>query len=122
MARNSSIFSGPLGALAHSRLTQPANRIEGLLPHRWQPAPALDYLTDDCEFMEEIYVRLLNEGTEVYRPVPAQRIGSSVYLIDHRAPYDTADESWEFPPGSRVQVTQRLLSGEIKLVATRLDP
>jgi hypothetical protein len=72
--------------------------------------------------MEEIYVRLLNEGTEVYRPVPAQPIGSSVYLIDHRTPYDAADETWEFPPGSRVQVTQRLLSGEIKLIATRLDP
>ncbi len=71
--------------------------------------------------MEEIYVKLLNEGTEVYRPVPAERISVSVYVIDHAAPYDTADETWEYPPGSRVHVRPRLLGGELKLVAIRLD-
>ncbi len=72
--------------------------------------------------MDEIYVKLLNEGTEVYRPVPAQRISDSVYLIGHSATYDAADETWEYPPGSRVQVTPRMLSGELKLVATSVDP
>jgi hypothetical protein len=57
--------------------------------------------------MDEIYVKLLNEGTEVYRPVPAKTIGESVYLIDGSVAYDAADETWEYPPGSRVQVTQR---------------
>jgi hypothetical protein len=71
--------------------------------------------------MEEIYVRLLEEGTEVYRPVPATHVGSSVYLIDPRALYNRADEMWEFPPGSRVVVVRKILSGETKLVAIRLD-
>lgn len=72
--------------------------------------------------MEEIYVKLLNEGTEVYRPVLAKRINESVYFIPDTAIHDVDDETWEYPPGSRVQVTQRLLSGELKLVATGLDP
>jgi len=72
--------------------------------------------------MEEIYVKLLNEGTEVYRPVPAKRISESVYLINDSATYDATDETWEYPPGSRVQVTRRALSGELKLVAISLDP
>jgi hypothetical protein len=71
--------------------------------------------------MEEIYVKLLNEGTEVYRPVPAKRISESVYFIPDTATYNADDETWEYPPGSRVQVTQRLLSGQLKLVAISLD-
>jgi len=72
--------------------------------------------------MEEIYVKLLDEGTGVYRPVPAQRISESVYVINDNATYNTAGETWEYPPGSRVQVARRLLSGQLKLVAIRLDP
>lgn len=72
--------------------------------------------------MEHIYVKLLNEGTEVYRPVPATRISESVYFILDTATYDADDETWEYPPGSRVQVTQRLMSDELKLVAISLDP
>jgi hypothetical protein len=70
--------------------------------------------------MDEIYVRLLEEGTEVYRPVAATQLESSVYLIDSRASYNTVDETWEFPPGSRVVVIKKVLSGETKLVAVRL--
>jgi hypothetical protein len=72
--------------------------------------------------MDEIYVRLLDEGTEVYRPVRAKHLGSLIYLIDPQSPYNSDDETWEFPPGSRVAVTNKLLSGEEKLVAIRLDP
>jgi hypothetical protein len=72
--------------------------------------------------MEEIYVRLLDEGTEVYRPVPATKLGPSVYKISSHAAYDTSDESWEFQPGSTVVVEERLLSGKKTLVATMLAP
>jgi hypothetical protein len=72
--------------------------------------------------MDEIYVRLLEEGTQVYRPVPAKHLGSSIYLIDPQVQYNVTDETWEFPPGSRVVVTKKLLSGETQLVAIRLDP
>jgi len=71
--------------------------------------------------MDEIYVRLLEEGTEVYRAVPTTQIEPSVYLIAPRAPYNTVDETWEFPPGSRVVVIKKVLSGETKLVAVRLN-
>src|ERR1700743_467953 len=70
--------------------------------------------------MGEIYVKLLDEGTEVYRAVPATQLESSVYLIDPRAPYNTDDETWEFSPGSRVVVIKRVLNGETKLVASHL--
>ncbi len=71
--------------------------------------------------MHEIYVKLLDEGTIVYRPVRATRLASSIYLLDPNASYDATDEKWEFPPGSRVIVEERLLSGEVKLVAVRRE-
>ncbi len=72
--------------------------------------------------MDVIHVRLLEEGTDAYRPVPATRLESSVYVIDPQAPYDIADEVWEFPPGTRVIVTEKVLSGETKLVAMGIAP
>jgi len=61
--------------------------------------------------MDEIYVSLLEEGTDVWRPVPARRLGPSVYLIYPEAPYNRDDEIWEFPPGSRVVIAEKVLSG-----------
>jgi hypothetical protein len=78
-------------------------------------------VTTQRNCMDEIYVRLLDEGTEVYRAVPATQLGSSIYLIDPHASYDTEDETWEFPPGSRVVVIRKVLSGEMRLVAIHLD-
>jgi hypothetical protein len=67
--------------------------------------------------METIYVRLLNEGTEVYRPVLASQVGPTVYLISSDQPYNIEDESWEFPPGSRVRVVAQSRDGEPRLIA-----
>jgi hypothetical protein len=72
--------------------------------------------------MDEIYVKLLGEGTEVYRPVPATKLGPAVYMISRHATYNSSDETWEFKPGSTVVVEERLLSGKNNLVATRLEP
>jgi hypothetical protein len=72
--------------------------------------------------VEKIYVRLLDEGTEVYRPVAAVRIAPAIYLISAETPYDTETESWEFAPGSRVLVVEKTLSEAKVLVAVSLSP
>jgi hypothetical protein len=56
-------------------------------------------------FTEIVHVRLLGEGTDVWRPVRARRISSGVFeLAPDPVP---ADENWEFPPGDRVTVGKR---------------
>ena len=64
-----------------------------------------------------IYVKLLDEGTEVYRPVPATEVGEGVFKIMGVDIYNPDDEIWEFPPGICVQVVEKNLSCENVLVA-----
>lgn len=52
--------------------------------------------------IEQIYVRLLEEGTEVFRPVEAKTLGRSKFKILDIEDYGELDEIWEFPPGSIV--------------------
>jgi hypothetical protein len=49
----------------------------------------------------EIYVRLLGEGVDVWRPVRAEHVGGDVYRILSQ-PYDREIESWQFEPGDEV--------------------
>ena len=56
---------------------------------------------------KNIYVRLLNEGTEVCRPAPARELEHGLYEVLPTEDYDPADEEWEFPPGSRVRIEKR---------------
>jgi hypothetical protein len=51
--------------------------------------------------LETIYVRLIGEQVDVWRPVQARHILGDVYLIVDQ-PYDRDDETWEFDPGSSV--------------------
>jgi len=51
----------------------------------------------------KIYVRLLNEGTEVSRPTQALDLGDGLFEILPTEGYDPEDETWEFPPGSVVR-------------------
>lgn len=51
----------------------------------------------------KIYVRLLNEGTEVSRPTEALNLGGGLFEILPTERYDPAEETWEFPPGSVVR-------------------
>lgn len=67
-----------------------------------------------------VYVRLLNEGTTVYRPVEVVTVdGGAVKLI---APpgFDSEDEAWEFKPGSIVLLKEQILEGKEALVAYAL--
>jgi hypothetical protein len=70
--------------------------------------------------MSTVYVRLLGEGTEVYRPVPAEGISPSVFILGGQDIHNVDDEEWEFLPGDQVEVETRSLSGESVLVATKL--
>lgn len=48
-----------------------------------------------------IYVALLDEGVEVWRPVLAAPLHGMVYRILAQ-PYDREAERWEFEPGDEV--------------------
>jgi hypothetical protein len=56
----------------------------------------------------EIYVALLGEGTEVWRPVQALLTGDCVYLLQGQIP---SGESWQFSPGTHVRCEERVFSG-----------
>ena len=56
----------------------------------------------------EIYVALLGEGTEVWRPVEAQPIGNDVFLLQGQIP---SGESWQFTPGTQVRCKEHIFAG-----------
>jgi hypothetical protein len=64
-----------------------------------------------------VYVRLLDEGTDVMRPTSAKKIGSDVYRLIAPEDYDGEYEIWEFVPGSIVRCEQRRSDSGILLVA-----
>jgi hypothetical protein len=66
---------------------------------------------------DTIYVALLDEGIDVWRPVEAERISPDTYLIVDRA-YDPRTERWEFEPGTVVRCRKENRNGREFLVAT----
>lgn len=55
----------------------------------------------------KIHVRLLDEGTEVFRPTQALDLGAGRFQIQATADYDSDLETWEFVPGSIVRTGLR---------------
>ena len=51
-----------------------------------------------------VYVELLDEGVDVWRPVEAERENDGVVRLPSVAP---EGERWAFPPGSRVRCERR---------------
>ena len=66
--------------------------------------------------MERIYIYLLNEGTDCWRPVDAERVNSDSFKIISVNP-DPEDEDWQFQTGSIVRCEERELSVGRVLVA-----
>ena len=64
-----------------------------------------------------VYVQLIDEGTFVLRPVPAESIGNARFRLLPTVDYDPEDEVWEFPPGSIVECEVERHSGREVLVA-----
>jgi hypothetical protein len=63
---------------------------------------------------KRIYVYLLNEGTDVWRPVNATETESGLYRIDGPM-FD--NEEWQFPPGSLVRCGDWCSSDGIRFLA-----
>jgi hypothetical protein len=73
----------------------------------------------DISMSDTIYMPLLDEGTKVWRQVPAWKVNDRTYIVLRPDDYDPADEHWEFPPGSTVDVEiTRTSEGEV-LAAVR---
>jgi hypothetical protein len=65
----------------------------------------------------EIYIPLLNEGTDVLRPTKGLLLGPDVVHVLATTDYDPAIEEWEFPPGSRVRCVSEFREGRQLLIA-----
>jgi hypothetical protein len=62
-----------------------------------------------------VYVALLDENVDVWRPVQAEHVGSDLYRLTGEQP---DDEVWPFAPGDVVRCQRRTLSGD----PARLEP
>lgn len=54
----------------------------------------------------EVYVTLLEEGTDTIRATDAINLGNDLYKLMPTDNYDPADEIWEFLPDSVVRVKE----------------
>jgi hypothetical protein len=66
---------------------------------------------------QTIYVELLDEGVDVWRPVEATVEANATFRLPDQA---SGDEAWRFPPGSLVRCQRTLLSDGERLVASEL--
>jgi len=68
---------------------------------------------------ETIYIYLLDEGTDVWRPVEAENLGNNRYRIIS-SNNDPEDEKWEFQTGDIVSCERKILgdsASSVDLVA-----
>jgi hypothetical protein len=59
---------------------------------------------------ETVYVQLLDEGVDVWRPVEAEPLGGDRYRLLATPDYDPEFERWAFLPGSIVRCKPRRLT------------
>jgi hypothetical protein len=57
--------------------------------------------------MATIYMPLLNEGTDVWRPVDATPLSADTYRVEGEMPND---EQWMFAPGTIVHCKRKMLT------------
>ena len=58
--------------------------------------------------MATIYMLLLNEGVDVWRPVEATPMSQDTFRVDAEMP---ESEEWAFPPGTVVRCELKSFSG-----------
>ena len=51
----------------------------------------------------ELHVRLLKEGTEVFCPTRALKLGGGLFKLVASPDYDSEGGAWEFLPGATVR-------------------
>jgi myo-inositol catabolism protein IolC len=75
-------------------------------------------MSADQDLGTEVYVKLLDEGTDVWRPVLAERQSDGSFRLRPPESDDLGTEIWEFPPNTRVKCEPRTFSdGKRALVA-----
>jgi len=67
--------------------------------------------------IQQIYVKLLDEMVEVWRPISATHLGGSTYKIENQEIPDY--EIWEFQPGDIVETKMREAFGEKSIVCIK---
>ena len=67
-----------------------------------------------------VYVRLLDEGTDVFRPTLADLTPDGFYKLRPTEDYDSEDERWEFLPGQVVRCELVKLPGGERVGAVGL--
>lgn len=58
----------------------------------------------------EVFVKLLDEGTDVWRPVPARKEPDGAFRLCRPEWYEPEAERWEFPPDTRVRCETKVFS------------
>ena len=71
--------------------------------------------------MRTIYIRLLDEGTDVLRPTEAEELANGLFKLMPTSEYDPDDEKWEFIPGSLVRGVIREMEGQAVLIAVAMN-
>lgn len=66
----------------------------------------------------QIYVALLDDGVDVWRPIQAEHLRGNIYRIVDQ-PYDRKIECWQFEPGDVVDCEIVESSGGRILAATQ---
>jgi len=69
--------------------------------------------------LTQVYVGLLDEGVDVWRPVQAEHLHDNIYRIVDQL-YDRGSETWQFEPGSEVVCEMTEASDGPILAAVRL--
>jgi hypothetical protein len=84
-----------------------AMQVQGWYDHGWR----------EVRDPETVYVALLNEDVDVWRPVQARPLGHNLYrLIGVDA--DVSNESWQFPAGAIVRCESKVfIEGQVGLTA-----
>lgn len=71
--------------------------------------------------VKKIYVQLLDEGTESYRPVNAVQLSSDVFRITFDLCPIELNENWEFQPNDVVKVITKNTGVDEFLLATKYE-
>jgi hypothetical protein len=68
---------------------------------------------------DTIYIPLLHEGIEVYRPTAGLRLRENIYQVLPTEHYGSDDECWQFVPGSVVECAMEFRNGQEILIAKK---
>jgi hypothetical protein len=60
-------------------------------------------MPSDIDNKITIYIRLLNEGSDAFRPTTAEPMGGGLFKVLATPSYDPTNEEWEFLPEAIVQ-------------------